>query len=242
MRRLIVEDEGITVTELMIVTVILSFAVLIVGGLMSGLLRDWQIQEAMASVQEETRPVVRELLVQVRQSTQPESGVDSNPVSEVAWDRLTFYADRLGDSDDAPERHEYELINCSGGTNGGLCDLQLTITSPDNPSAVSDWTYTGTPDRVETVLEGVRAEPPTDDDSDASVWLESEVDDSLFHLVRWDSSSGTATREIVGACDDSGSTTCVANLVVINLVVDPGAVRNAISDVELYEEVRLRNA
>jgi hypothetical protein len=236
-------DEGITVPELMIATLIIGLVMATVGGLMSGLLRDWHIQEALASVEEETRPVVREMLVQVRQSVQSQTGSANHPVSEMAWNKLVVYADRLGDTDDAPERHVYELVDCSAGANGGLCALQLTVTAPDNPGDAANWTYTGAPLRVDRLLENVLAEPPTDDDGGDPTWLESEVDDSLFYMVRWDPvPGGDPVRTILGACVDGGAQACDGNLVVISLQVDPSTVKEFPAIFELYEEVRLRNA
>lgn len=240
---MLASDEGITVPELMIASMIIALVMGIVGGLMAGLLRDWHIQESLANVEEESRPVVRELLVQVRQSVQSQSGSGNHPVSEMTWNRLVFYADRLGDTNDAPERHTYELIDCTEGANGGLCALQLTITEPDNPGDAANWTYTGAPLRVERLLENVIAAPPSDDDGGDPAWLESEVDDSLFYMVRWDPvAGGDPVRTILGQCADGGAQPCDGNLVVISLRIDPSTAKEFPSIFELYEEVRLRNA
>lgn len=208
---------------------------------MSGFLRDWQIQSALSAVERDTRPMVRDMLIEIRQSTAPSDSAGSNPVGEVAWDKLVFYSDRLGDAFDSPEKHEYQLVNCTNGAAGGICELQLSIWEPDNPADASNWTYTGTPS-VEIVAANVLSEPPTDDDGNTSVWLASEVDDSLFHLVAWDTSGATTTEVIIGACNDSGSTPCQANLVVIRLRIDPTTVKDNPAIYELQEEVRLRNA
>jgi hypothetical protein len=227
----------------MITTLIIGFVVLTVGGLMSGLLRDWHIQESLARVQEESRPVMREMLVQIRQSTPRGSGNGDNPVTELSWNTLRFYSDRLGDSDDAPEEHLYELVNCSNGAAGGLCDLQLTITEPDDPGLISDWTYTGAPLRVETLLENILAEPPLDLDSDPAAWTAAEVEESLFYMVRWDPvPNSDPIRTIVGGCEDGTAAPCDGNLVVISMLIDPSVVKQYPSIFELYEEVRLRNA
>ena len=242
LRRLFVADEGVTVTELMVVSLIMAFTMASVGSIMSGFLRDWHIQSALAAVERDSRPIVRDMLIEIRQSVAPLDSPGSHPVSEVAWDRLVFYSDRLGDAYDSPEQHIYELINCTGGSAGGLCDMQLTITQPDNPADLANWTYTGTPMRQEIVISNVIAEPPTDDDSNPSVWLASEIDDSLFHLVFWDTSGSTTSEVLIGECNDAGSTLCEANLVVMNLRIDPTTVKENPAIYELHEEVRLRNA
>lgn len=239
--RLFVADDGVTVTELMVVSLIMAFTMASVGGLMSGFLRDWHIQSALAAVERDSRPVVRDMLIEIRQSIAPLDSAGSHPVSEVAWDRLVFYSDRLGDTYDSPEMHVYELINCTLGGAGGLCDLQLSIYEADNPADLANWTYTTTTPVVDIVLSNVLAEPPTDDDGNPNVWLASEIDDSLFHLVRWDT-TGTTTEVLVGECDDAGSTLCEANLVVMNLRIDPTTVKDNPAIYELHEEVRLRNA
>lgn len=236
-------DSGISVPELMITTLIIGFVIAIVGGLMSGLLRDWHIQEALANVEEETRPVVREMLVQIRQSSPRGSGNGDNPVTELTWNKMVFYSDRLGDADDAPEQHVYELVNCTNGAAGGLCDLQLTVTEPDDATLLSDWTYTGPPLRVETLLDNVLAEPILDLDANPSVWTEAEVVESLFYMVRWDPvPSSDPVRTIIGECKDGTPQPCDGNLVVINMLIDPSVAKQFPSIFELYEEVRLRNA
>ena len=153
-----------------------------------------------------------------------------------------IYADRLGDTYDSPEEHIYELVNCTNGSTGGLCDLQLSITEADNPADLADWTYDTNAPFVEILISNVLAEPPSDDDGAPGAWLASEVDDSLFYLVLWDTSGSTTVEEILGACDDSGSTICAANLVVISLRIDPSTARGFPGTFELHEEVRLRNA
>ncbi len=227
----------------MISTLIIGFVMAIVGGLMSGVLRDWAIQDSMAAVQEESRPVVREMLVQIRQSTASGSTTADHPVSEMTWDRVVFYSDRLGDNNDAPEQHTYELVNCSDGVNGGLCTLQLTIVEPDNPTAVSDWTYTGAPIRVDMLLENVIAQPPLDLDANPALWTEAEVVDSLFYMIRWDPvPNSDPIRTVIGACQDGTPASCDGNLVIISMEIDPSTARDFPGVFELYEEVRLRNA
>jgi len=225
----------------MITTLIIGFVMATVGGLMSGVLRDWGIQEAMAAVQEESRPVVREMLIQIRQSTSRLSALGNNPVSEMSWDKLVFYSDRIGDDNDAPEKHVYELIDCTNGVNGGLCAVQLSIYEPTNPTASENWNYAATPDRVTRLLENVIAEPPVNDSNPE--WTEAEVAESLFYMVRWDpGAGGSPERTIAASCDDSGSSPCDGNLVVISLAINPSLVRDYLATFELYEEVRLRNA
>ncbi len=241
LRSAVASDSGISVPELMISTLIIGFVMAIVGSLMSGVLRDWGVQESLAAVQEESRPVVRDMLIQIRQSTSSLSALGNNPVSEMSWDTLVFYSDRIGDDNDAPEKHVYELVDCTNGTNGGQCSLQLSIYNPTNPTALENWDYGATPDRVDMLLENVIAEPPVNDSNPA--WTETEVAESLFYMIRWEpGSSGNPERVVSAACDDLGSSPCDGNLVVISLAINPSNAREYLSTFELYEEVRLRNA
>ena len=75
LRRLFVADEGVTVTELMVVSLIMAFTMASVGSIMSGFLRDWHIQSALAAVERDSRPIVRDMLIEMEEPTTPDEEI-----------------------------------------------------------------------------------------------------------------------------------------------------------------------
>ena len=80
------------------------------------------------------------MVVEVRQAVPPSEAATALPVLEMAWNKLVFFSDRLP-LDGTPEKHTYELINCTNGNNGGTCDLQRTVISADVSSVPPEFTF-----------------------------------------------------------------------------------------------------
>ncbi|MFQ5968758.1 MAG: Tfp pilus assembly protein FimT/FimU, partial [Acidimicrobiia bacterium] len=134
MRPLLKDDQGVSIAELTIVSFIVALTMAIVMGLFGGLFGNIQVTYNLEDVERETRPVIREMIIHARQSIPRGDSGDLHPVAELDWDKLSFYSDRLPyDDGGAPELHTYELVSCSGGSAGGVCDLQLTVIPPDDP-------------------------------------------------------------------------------------------------------------
>ena len=222
--RLHLDQRGLTLTELSVTVMVMGIALASLATLLNGFFGNVQTQLSLSDAEREVRPVIREMVVEVRQAVPPSEAATALPVLEMDWDKLVFFSDRLP-LDGIPEKHTYELINCTNDPNGGTCDLERTVVSADTSSVPPDFTFDdNTINRQEIVLTSVLADP------DIAIG-------PLFHGVEW---VGTpATRTTVTAC--SAGTPCSFPLVVIDLRVDPSIKENP-GDYEIHEEVRLRNA
>ena len=223
------DDQGMSITEVTVVSALVVMVMAIVMGLFSGFFNNVQFQYSLEAAERETRPVIRELIIQTRQSIARSNQIDIYPVASIDWDELSFYSDRLPYNDGgAPELHKYELVNCSGGNNGGTCDLRLSITPPDDPSG-PPWTYTGAPTTVRIELENVLADP-----SSVNVY------GPLFEGTLW--AGDPLAQVIVASCAEGTAAPCNFALVGIHLKVDPSLIRDNPRIFEIEESVRLRNA
>jgi prepilin-type N-terminal cleavage/methylation domain-containing protein len=218
------DQRGLTLTEMSVTVMVMGIALAAFSSLLLGFFGNVGTQLALSNAEREVRPVIREMVVEIRQAVPPSEAATALPVLEMAWNKLTFYSDRLP-LDGVPEKHSYELVNCSNGNNGGECDLQRTVIKADVSSVPPAFTYANnTLERQEIVLVSVLADP----------YL---TGGPLFSGVEW---VGTpSTRTTVASCD--AVTRCRFPLVVIDLRVDPSVKENP-GDYEIHEEVRLRNA
>lgn len=223
LRNLLHRDQrGLTLTEMSVTVMVMGIALASLSSLMLGFFGDVQTQLALSDAEREVRPVIREMVVEVRQAVPPSEAATAVPVLEMAWNKLVFYSDRLP-LDGIPEQHTYLLVNCSNGdANGGTCDLERTVVNADPSSVPPTFTFGSLPpERQEILLTSVLADPS----------------EPLFHGVEW---TGTPpTRSTVASCD--AASRCRFPLVVIDLRVDP-SIRENPGDYEIHEEVRLRNA
>jgi prepilin-type N-terminal cleavage/methylation domain-containing protein len=218
------DQRGLTLTEMSVTVLVMGIALASLAALLMGFFGNVQTQLSLSDAEREVRPVIREMVVEVRQAVPPSEDATAVPVLEMEWDKLVFYSDRLP-LDGIPERHTYELINCSNGNNGGSCDLQRTVISADVSSVPPEFTFAdNTLNRQEIVLTSVLADP----------YL---TTGPLFHGVEWTGSP--SARTTVASC--SAAVRCSFPLVVIDLRVDPSIKENP-GDYEIHEEVRLRNA
>ncbi len=119
---------------MMVALTVVSVITAIVGGVFSSLLRQSHGQLALAQTQADTRLVVRELVIELRETVGPgTNGI--NPVTKLGWDEIVFHAD-VAPSDGAPDLIRY-FLTCSAG----FCDLFRQVTHPDDPTA-DPLTYT----------------------------------------------------------------------------------------------------
>lgn len=218
------DDRGLTLTELAVTVMVMGIALASLTSLLTGFFNDVETQLALSDTEREVRPVIREMVVELRQAVPPSEAATAVPVLEMAWNKITFYSDRLP-LDGIPEKHTYELINCTNGNNGGSCDLQRTVIIADPSSVPPLFTYAlNVVERQEVILTEVLADP----------YL---TTGPLFHGVQW---VGTpAARTTIVACD--AVSRCRFPLVVTDLRVNPSVKENP-GDYEIHEEVRLRNA
>jgi prepilin-type N-terminal cleavage/methylation domain-containing protein len=228
MRRLLsafkIDQRGLTLTELAVTVMVMGIALASLTSLLMGFFNNVETQLALSDAEREVRPVIRELVVEIRQAVPPSEAATALPVLEMDWNKITFYSDRLP-LDGVPEKHTYELTNCTDGANGGMCDLQKTVITADVSSVPPLFTYAdNTLERQEIILTDVLADP----------YLSGGP---LFHGVKW--TGNPVTRTEVASC--SAVTKCRIPLIVIDLRVNPSVKENP-GDYEIHEEVRLRNA
>ncbi|MFZ0492555.1 MAG: hypothetical protein WAM81_05055, partial [Acidimicrobiia bacterium] len=184
-------------------------------------------QDLIAQVERDARPVLENLVIELRQADQPETIARSRAVQELDWNMIAFYSDRRPPHPE-PEKYVYELINCTDGSDGGVCDLQETVYEPDTDSHPPNWKFLyGRVISQRIVLQGVVADPGT-------------TYGPLFQAVEW--IGDPATRSVVSSCNSAiPPKICDAPLITIDLRVKYSD-RLGFDPLLLHEEVRLRNA
>jgi len=215
-------EEGFTLIEMLIVMVLTTITLVSVTAIVAGLMNDVTNEDLIAQVERESRPVLENLVVELRQADKPEAVARSRPVQQMAWNKLAFYSDRRAPHPE-PEEYVYELVNCTGS----ICDLRETIYAADYDSHPPTWKFLyATVISQRIVLEGVLAD-------DGGTY------GPLFYGVDW--TGDPATRTVVTDCDSHiPAKICNAPLVVIDLRVKYSD-RLGFDPLLLHEEVRLRN-
>lgn len=211
-------DSGSSLVELVVVVAVLGLVFSAFYTSLFGFLRDAKFSEDLAQVERDTRPVIRQLVIELRQAEPEATVANGQPVQALDPDSIVFYSDRY--PYDGPERHEYSLANCVDS----LCDLQLTIHAALASSSAPNWEYdtSETPVLSRTMLEGVVETQP------------------MFSGQRWSDVSSSFTT--VTSCDRAVGSDCDFELVDIELHVDPNKHRDNPRVFEIVEQVRLRNA
>ena len=224
-------DDGISLSELLVVSLVVSITSAIIFGALSTMFSNVGYQFSLGEAEQQTRPVLRELIVRLRQSDKVGTSNSLHPVGEIDWDTLVFYADSPPTAvwPDRPvlDEYRYELVNCAIVGGEQVCDLQLTITPPDDPDpAVTPKVYTG-PGNSNIVLTQVLA-----DDYGAR--------GPLFKGIDWipPVPGADPVRTEIASC---AGPSCTFPLVEIDLSVDPSLVTENPRIFEIHEEVRLRN-
>lgn len=225
------EEQGISLSELLIVSLVVGITSAILFGALSSMFTNVGYQFALSETEQETRPVIREMIVRLRQSDKTGPSNTLHPIGEVDWDTLVFYSDSPPSSTwpalPVLDEYRYELINCAVAGGEQVCDLQLTITPPDDPDpAVTPKTYTGagfsTIELTEVLADNYGARGP------------------LFKGVDWvpPVPGADPVRTEIATCLGAA---CSFPLVEIDLAVDPSLVTENPRIFEIHEEVRLRN-
>ncbi|HEC10232.1 MAG TPA: hypothetical protein ENI86_11830 [Acidimicrobiales bacterium] len=210
------DENGYTVIELSMTIGILALVLGAFYGAYNGFIRDVGFAEQLGDIEREARPVLNELVIELRQAVPPSTAAHGRPVEYLSAGRIVFYSDRRDVA--GPERYDYQLVNCADS----LCDLQGSIYFADAATAYPNWGYNTAlgPDYQWTVL--------------------SRVPEST---VLFEGRKGGTT---VTGCDRTdldglGAVDCDFDTVLVRIVVAPeGNPRPR--DYEVEEEVTLRNA
>ena len=212
-RRLRRDDRGMNMPEMVMVIFLLGMFGATFYAVMTGFLRDVFFAEQLGAIERETRPVVDQIVNELRQAVPPDDDVP--PLDEVQPEKLGFTSDVVDRTPDAePEYVQYEVITCGGE----VCEMWRRVWYPD-ASGPGPWTYTLT------------------NDPDIEFRVLDRVVDPILRAVDTftpiENSGGP-----VPASPCSGG--CVEATVRIEMHVSPldGGPRNY----ELYQEVTLRNA
>ncbi len=200
-RRIHADERGTTLMEAFVASVVTTAALAIAFGIIWGFLRHTQGQIALSEAESDSRVVLREMLIHLREASDPGSG---DLVVDLDWDGMTVFAD-VAPSDGVPDRIRYDLVNCDGQ----FCDLRLVVTPPVDPAAavLSYDDDDALPAR--TLLEGVVA-------SDA---------EPLFEGVDWDSASSTRTTVDTCTSCDVGAITIDLRVQPLRTRANPGTLR-----------------
>ena len=224
-RRCVRRDEAgaAGLVELVIGVVILALVSVAFYGSIWGFFRDTGFTEDLAQAGRDTRPLIRTMVIELRQAEVEKTTADGEPVAYLSPDKLIFFSDRY--EADGPERFEYERINCTAE----LCELQVTVHEALVTSVPPNWDYdTGQTPFIQLVVGA---------DLDAVA--------PLFTGVTWDDVGG-AWQEIAGCdrddLDGFGAVACAFDVVQIDLAIDPNPNKPNPRLYEVLENVRMRNA
>ncbi|MEO1063280.1 MAG: hypothetical protein AAFZ07_17840 [Actinomycetota bacterium] len=213
------DDAGTSLVEVVVAATIGALALAAVYSVMWGFTDDVAVATDLANAQRDTRPVMQEIVIELRQAMPASSSAGGDPVEVLSTTSITFHSDRWDAT--GPERITYTLESCASG----LCDLRRTVLSADTSSVSPDWTY----DDGDVVVDFVVAEGVVDPATSG---------EALFAGVEYVSGSPVVTS----TCDAPGGTACDFPLVAVDLKIDPNGLRDNPRVYEIYEEVRMRNA
>lgn len=144
------DERGFSLVELVVAVGVFGMFLASAYAIIFGFMKDVDHTGRLAETIRETRPVMRSLVIELRQAVPPSAANGSRPVSLLAWDQVTFFSDRFPIDGD-PERYAYSLTSCVATR----CRLDVAVTQPDAATA-PEYTYTGTP-LARTVLTDVQA-------------------------------------------------------------------------------------
>ena len=203
-------DDGLGVVEVAVASVLTA---IIMAAFYSAFLafgRNAADEQAKSDLQREIRPNIAELVVELRQATRMDA--TSDPVVELAWDKITFTSDR-SDSDGGPEEYRYYLT----GPVDGFYTLWYEVRYNDGTGPTF---FSASPDRKVMLHDAVVA----------------STSNPLFVGAAWSGDTKVSTTSCSGASD------CDFNLVTVRWEVDPLPKRTQPPNVVIVEEVRMRNA
>jgi hypothetical protein len=210
LRRLHRGEDGLGVVEVAMASVLTA---IIMAGFYTAFIsfgRNAADEQAKSDLQRQMRPNMANLVVELRQAVAMDAL--SDPVVELAWNKLTFTSDRV-DFDAGPEEYRYYLT----GPVDGYYTLWFEARYNDG-SGPSFFPIAA--DRKVRLHEGVVA----------------STSSPLFLGASWTGS----TKNVVTSC--GGAVDCDFNLVTVRWEVDPEVTRTRPENVVIVEEVRMRNA
>ena len=207
-------ERGTTLTEVMVASMLTVMIAAVFLTLFSAFSRNVQVEQQRAEVLRDMRPVIAQLLLELRQAVDLENDGAIIASLDSSWSALevVFYSDRRDDML-GPEKYRYYVANCSGG----LCDL-MHETTPADAGSEPDWTYAVGPSTTRVLATNVVASG-----------------DPLFEGVSW----ATGSEVVTTFCD--GTTRCIFDVIRIDLRIDPNPNNTTLPEVQILEDVRLRN-
>jgi Tfp pilus assembly protein PilV len=214
LRRILTDEQGMTLTEVMVAGILTSIVVTAFYSLFYGFTRNLTLEEQRATALQEIRPVVSELIVELRQAQDIDNDGAILTALNAAWSNagLVFYSDRR--SEEGPERYVYKVNGCSGD----VCDFVREVTLADAGTGPT-WTYTG-PTTTHVLLDN----------------LLKDGSEPLFRGVSW----AAGVEQYTTFC--GAGIPCDFPLVRIRIRVDPDPDSTTIPAVQIQEDVRLRNS
>lgn len=213
------DDRGTSLVEVVVASTVGAIALAAVYSLMWGFTDDVSVATDLANAQRDTRPVIQNIVIELRQATPGSASAAGDPVETLSSTSMTFHSDRWDAT--GPEQITYSLESCASG----LCDLRRRVLSADATATAPDWTYAD----GDVVLDFVVAEGVVDPATSG---------EALFSGVEYVAGSAVVTS----TCDAPGGTACDFPLVAVDLKIDPNGLRDNPRVYEIYEEVRMRNA
>lgn len=203
-----------TLTEVTVATVITLMVSAAFFTLFSAFSRNVQLEDQRASTLRDIRPVISQMLLELRQATDLDGDGAIIEKLDSSWSslELIFYSDRRPDID-GPERYRYYLDNCANN----ICDFVHESTAADTGSG-PNWTYDDNTAAERTLIGNVVA-----------------TGGALLIGVSWN----TGAEVLTTSC--GGSTRCDFDVVRIDLRIDPTPELGTLAALQIREDVRLRN-
>lgn len=182
--------------------------------LFSAFSRNVQLEDQRASTLRDIRPVISQMLLELRQAMDIDGSGAIIEKLDSSWSslELVFYSDRRADID-GPERYRYYLTNCADG----ICDFVHEATAADTGSG-PNWTYDNNTPAERTLINNVVASGT-----------------ALLIGVSWN----TGAELVTTSC--GGATRCDFDVVRIDLRIDPNPETGTLAPIQIKEDVRLRN-
>ncbi|VAW03203.1 hypothetical protein MNBD_ACTINO02-3083 [hydrothermal vent metagenome] len=213
-RRLRSDDQGMTLPEVTVATMITLMVSAAFFTVFMAFNRNVQLADQRASTLRDIRPVIAQMLLELRQATDIDGDGAIIEKLDSSWSSLDliFYSDRRPDIE-GPERYRYYLTNCANN----VCDFVHEVLPADTGSG-PDWTYDNNTPAERTLISNVVASGG-----------------ALLIGVSWNTGSEILTTSCGGA------TRCDFDVVRIDLRIDPDPETGTLAALQIREDVRLRN-
>ena len=207
-------ERGTTLTEVLVASMLTVMIAAVFLTLFSAFSRNVQVEQQRAEALRDIRPVIAQMLVELRQAVDVDNDGAIIASLDSSWGGLdvVFHSDRRDDMA-GPEKYHYYIANCSGG----LCDL-MHETTPADAGSGPNWTYVIGPSITRVLVTNVVASG-----------------NPLFEGISW----ATGSEVVTTSCDATAR--CVFEVVKIDLRIDPDPNNATLPEVQILEAVRLRN-